>query len=261
MERTCSRSRASSSGSVSARGYDSKMDAVLQQWILNLATDFAVPLKLLPEVLDGDDGQAQALNVKSLRGISPIEGFELLTELADKGLVRLKRGSDTLIPSNARRLLKTPGGEREVSFELTEDGGREWERVAAPDWRQMDEGSGIVAAEDDQATLRDWTWFSQDRDRLMAVLGWYPMVQDEQIDVATIRWEIHSEYEVKYWKRLSNVHVVNFRSSSQREPIRRWVPRGVEPQWFTAWRISRDNWYRKPWDMEGWPPPRSPSSS
>jgi len=233
------------------------MNPVLQHWLLNLAVDFAVPLKFLPPVLDGDDREPHALNVKSLRGISLCEGVAHLVELAENGLIAFTRvgGLETLAPPTVLPLLKNPAAEREISFELTDDGGRAWERASGPRWHDMADGSAVVISEAAQLYQWKWTWFSQDREQLMAVLGWYPMLQNEQIDLTTVKWELHAEYQVKYWKRLSNVHVVSFRSYSHSESMPAWR-RGVEPEWFTDWRNSRDNWYRKPWNMEGWPPVR-----
>jgi len=233
------------------------MNAILQQWLLNLALDFAVPLKLLVPVLDGDDREATALNARSLRGISLRQGLAYLVELADRGLVTFKRNGnpEILTPSTVVSLLNNPGAEQEISFELTDDGGRAWESAASPRWHHMADGSALFSSEEADLFRWEWTWFSQDRQQLMAVLGWYPAVQQEQIDLSTVNWELHAEYQVKYWKRLSNVHVVTFRSRSASDSLPPWS-RGIEPGWFTDWRISRHNWYRKPWDMEGWPPER-----
>jgi hypothetical protein len=227
------------------------MNAVLQQWLLNLVVDFPVTLQLLAPVLDGDDLESHALNVKSLREISLNEGVGYLVELAGNGLIVFERNSDleTFAPSNIPLLLKTPGAEREISFKLTEAGGHVWESLAEPLWYSMDDGSAVLTSEEADLYQWQWTWFSQNREKLMATLGWYPMLQREQIDLSSVQWEQHDEYQVKYWKRLSNVHVVSFRSCSAAGP------RGVEPEWFTAWRTARNNWYRKPWNMEGWPPP------
>jgi hypothetical protein len=50
------------------------MNPVLQQWLLNLAIDFPVPVRLLPPVLNARDSEATALNVKSLRGFTLEDG-------------------------------------------------------------------------------------------------------------------------------------------------------------------------------------------
>jgi len=125
------------------------MNAVLQHWLLNLAVDFAVPLKFLPPLLDGDDREPHALNVKSLRGVSLCEGVAHLVELAENGLIAFTRvgGLETLAPPTVLPLLKNPAAEREISFELTDHGGRAWESACEPRWHDMADGSAVVISE------------------------------------------------------------------------------------------------------------------
>jgi hypothetical protein len=212
-------------------------------------------LKLLPPVLDGDDQKATALNVKSLRGLTFRDGVAYLVDLANHGLVAFRRngGSEILAPSTVLPLLASPDGKKKISFELTDEGGRAWESAASPRWHHMADGSAVLGSEEGNSCGWDWTWFSQDRERLMSVLGWYPMLQREQIDISTINWEVHSEYQVKYWKRLSNVHVVTFRSWPAGDSMPAW-PLGFEPPWFRDWRISHGDWCREPWEVGEWPP-------
>ncbi len=232
------------------------MNAALQQWLLNLAVDFPVPLRLLPPLLDGDDRQSHALNVKSIRGVTLRTVVARLIELAESGLIIFtgETGFGKIAPAGVVSLMNRPGAEREVSFELTAAGGMVWETSAQPRWHEMEGGSAIASSEDGGLMQWDWTRFSQCRDRLMAVLGWFPMVEHgAQIDHGTVRWEFHSEYQVRYWKRLPNVYVVSFRSWSAGDPLPQWKPRGAEPEWFTTWTIARSSWYLHPWEMAGWP--------
>jgi hypothetical protein len=174
-----------------------------------------------------------------------------LGELANRGLIAFRRIGDEeyLAPSGISSL-----PEREVSFELTGAGGRAWEKAAEPRWNEMTSGFAEQNSLADGGYRWDWTWFSQDRERLMAVLGWYPMIQREQIDLSSVEWTTHDDYPVNYWKHLPDIHVVRFCSVSAGESMAGW-PRGHEPQWFTDWRVSSQSWYRKPWEMAGWPPP------
>jgi len=118
----------------------------------------------------------------------------------------------------------------------------------------MDAGFGQPSDEDGDLRRWDWTFFSQNRDRLMAVLGWVPMIDNSRIDLDTVTWKTHSEYPVRYWKQLPDVHVVKFQAQQEPESPRRsdWVF-GRMP-WFSMWFTARSDWYRKPWDLEGWPP-------
>ncbi len=233
------------------------MDALLQQWLLNLAIDFAVPLRLLPPLLEGDDSQAHALNVKSLHGF-PIETIvDTLIDLAGRGLIAFHRESAALTASEVLQMSPAVR-EREISFELTEAGGRAWEVLAQPRWHEMDDGYLEPRYEDGKEAdweSREWhcVWCSQNRDRLMAVLGWFAQIEHHLVALDTITWNTYPEYPVNYWKRLSNVHVLTFRGRPTPDDREVW-PQRREPKWFTAWRIARSNWYRHPWDLEGWPP-------
>ena len=126
--------------------------------------------------------------------------------------------------------------------------------MAVPRWDEMDDGEAIPCDENGKIVGWDWTFFSQSRERLMAVLGWFPQIQNgEQIDLDTVTWRFAADYQVKYWKRLPNVHVVRFRTTLTDPRQTNWNF-GVDPEWFRTWDDARSNWYRHPWEMEGWPP-------
>ena len=234
------------------------MNAVLQQWLLNLAIDFPVPFRYVPPLLNGNDDEAHTLNVKSLPGFTLNEGVRALVELAENGLLLFtslsEEGGSRIVAPSAVPSIADHGVKAKLWFKLTQAGGRAWESAAEPRWHDLDDASGIPSDHSGSPAGWDWTWFSQNRDRLMAVLGWYQMFgHDEQIDLGTVTWRLAKHYRIKYWKRLPNVHVVTFRSLRVGEYMPVWK-RGVAPEWFSAWRIARSAWYRRPWEMEGWPP-------
>ena len=82
-------------------------------------------------------------------------------------------------------MLARSSAEKEISFELTDEGGRAWESAARPQWHRLTGGSA-VSSEEDNPNCMDWTRFSHDRERLMSVLGWYPVVQGEPVGIRTI---------------------------------------------------------------------------
>ena len=231
------------------------LNPVLQQWLLNLAIDFPISLHLLPDILAGDDRKPHALNVKSLKGFTLENGLMCLAELADSGFIEFEQSSpgepQRIRPLDVIALMSKPGFERKISFRLTQAGGRAWEELAAPHWDQMDQAWGTPAH--DNLRVMDWVLFSQNWDRLIALLGWWPMTNggEENVDFRTVSAELAQEYEVMYWKRLPNVHVLKFQTKRPEDP-----PRGYksQPLWFKKWCNNRFRWYRKPWELEGWPP-------
>lgn len=234
------------------------MNGVLEQWLLNLAIDFPVEVRLLPAVLDGDDREPHALNVRALRGFSLEDGAHRLVELAEHGVVELireiERGEPRVVaPSEILPLMARHDIPKELSFRLTAAGGRAWEAAAQPRWHEMHDGFATAREQRGELVGFDWTCFSQNRERLMAMLGWWPMLEQEHVNLDTVAWKLAEDYEVKYWKRLPSVHVVTFQSLSGKPSTVAWR-RGAEPRWFQEWRIGSSAWYRPPWEMEGWPP-------
>src|SRR5207249_1289788 len=134
-----------------------------------------------------------------------------------------------------------------VYLQLTALGGEAWERLAEPDWGKFISASSTPST----PQCEEWTGdlVSADRDLLIAYMGWYPEVREEQIKLETIRWQTHSDFEILYWKRLPFVYHASFQSASAEA---RWNSYR-EPQWFRDWWVSTSCWYKKPWELPNWP--------
>ena len=127
----------------------------------------------------------------------------------------------------------------QVSFELTLRGGEAWERIAEPDWTRFVSESTVEVSGD---------LVSLDRDLLVAYMGWYPELRSEQIQLETVTWQTHEDFEILYWKRLPFVYHVSFAV----EPAKaRW--NNIEPKWFWEWWYSTRSWYKEPWQFPCWP--------
>jgi hypothetical protein len=236
------------------------MDPVLQQWLLNLAIDFPVNLSLLPPVVDGDDSQASALNVRALPGFSFEQAIARLIELAETGLIEFEyhpeNGDSRIVAPSAVRpmMISHADAGRNLSFALTSSGAMAWETAGHPRWHELEDHTGAPIFENGAIVGSEWRVCCQDAEHLMASLGWWPMLHyGEHIDLGSIAWRLEKEYEMKYWKRLKDVHVVTFRSFAGGPAMPAW-PHGTRPEWFTQWWISHSRWYRQPWELEGWPP-------
>jgi len=239
------------------------MNAVLKQWLLNLAIDFPVSFHLLPKLLNGDDREPSPVNVRPLHGFTLAQGVDRLVQLADMGLIAFKQeiseGKTRPIPVSELSCLEVPLESKDrlkgITFELTQTGGNTWERAANPSWFDMEDGFAIPRYANDDLGRGDlvgwdWTLFSQNREHLMASLGWWSTLYDEQLDFRTVELRRADHYKVRYWKRLPNVYIATFQTRCGSTPA--WS-HGRTPQWFTEWRIARSSWHRHPWEMEGWP--------
>lgn len=235
-------------------------DEVIKYWLLNTAVEFGVPLThIFPEV-------SQALNVKPVPGCGSEDYASGLVELFDSGMIALSsevEGDDTRSRTGVLQILdrfrmlskddvtlRTDGrllksyqlrrlSRMQVSFRLTPLGGEAWEKIAQPDWARYVSVSTVSASGD---------VISADRDLLLAYMGWYPEVNREQIQLQTMRWQTHTDFEIVYWKRLPFVYHASFEVQPAEA---RWV--SGEPKWFRDWWVSTCTWYKQPWSLSGWP--------
>jgi hypothetical protein len=247
------------------------MEGVLKQWLLNLVIDFPVSLSDLSKVLNHNDCEPSSLNVKPLLGFTFTQGAHGLAELARIGLITFSHRisqyeSQPIRASELLRLVNQENAHRKLRnfcFKLTPAGGSAWESEAQPSWYDMEDGAGIPCYTNEGQSRGDlvgwdWTLFSQNREHLMATIGWWSMgvhARHEQIDLRTIELTLAAEYEVRYWKRLPNVYVVKFHSRVTAPVMTAWSG-GHTPRWLIDWEIARHKWYRDPWEMAGWPPSR-----
>jgi len=243
---------------------------LIEHWLLNLAVEHPVSLGLLfPEA------EVQGLNVRPVPGCSSedyarslfdlfvAERIELDSEFPEDD-VRSRSGVSTLLDrfrrlsredSIVRHLIprdRPSSGStgqhhhrRRVHFQLTARGGEAWEKTAEPDWRRFVCVSTYSAPNGKSATGE---LISADRDLLLAYMGWYPEVNREQIQLDTIKWQTHTDFEILYWKRLPFVYHASFQV---RPAEARW--NGYrEPEWFRDWWFSTSSWHKEPSQLPNW---------
>ena len=235
-------------------------DEMLRHWLLNLAIEYPVWLGHLFPAVAG-----QVLNVKAVPGCDAQDYARGLIELFDSDLITmsselpeddvesrsgvtgildrfLKLSNDDPRLQRERRRSHLPG---QVTFKLSALGGEAWETIAEPDWTRILTGSRDSTSGD---------LISPNRDLLMGFMGWYPEINQEGIELETITWQTHLDYEILYWKRLPLVYHASFRLHAA-EP--RWgstVPIWFEaPRWFWEWRNSTGYWHKEPWHLPSWP--------
>ncbi len=241
-------------------------DRVIKYWLLDLATEFPRSFGLLFPTVEGE-----ALNVKEIPGRESEDYAEALVELFREGLIELKSdfpGDDVCSQSGVSKIVerftRLPRGERQVRhvgsdsqtegnhqsrhyvrFQLTAAGGQEWEKLAEPDWNHyFNQLGGRKSCE----------IISQNRDLVMAVLGWFQETDGGRVHLNAIQIQKLSDYPILYWKRLPSVFKVNFTFEKAEA---RWSGDGPawlnEPKWFKEWRAAATHWYTKPWELAAWP--------
>jgi hypothetical protein len=235
------------------------IDAVIRHWLLNLAVEIPLDLRrILPAV------QAQGLNVLAVPGCEKRDYARGVIQLHESGMIELssKDAADDVNSSDGVAQIldrfinlskydpdtsprhfgpvhKLPSA-LQVTYKITESGGREWEGCAKPDWDHFVNGS------DDYVSGE---LVSFDKEHLIAYMGWYPEIAGSLIQLDTINWETLRNFNILYWKQLPVVHRVSF----QLQPSgKRWGSDSA-PQWFWDWYLSTAAWYTKPWLMPNWP--------
>jgi hypothetical protein len=216
-----------------------------RHWFLDLAAHDS-PARLdwiVPHV------RPDVCNVLPIPGFGDADYREGLVELIEQELIRLRSSSRAYDTSDAERLIsESLVGESLHSFDfsLTERGGAVWEALAQPKWdhfvkTENEYPNGLNVGSAAQGVLA-----STNRDLLMAYLGWYQPLRHASVQWHTMRWDIHDSYQIRYWKKLSSVHVLNFSCLVDERNL------PPEQDWFEKWARTLSYWYVRPWQLEGW---------
>ena len=246
-----------------------KLDAceIVKHWLLSLAVEFPISLGMLFPMIDDE-----ALNVKPVPDRNPEDYAKALVELFDSAMIKLssefaeddvesKSGisrildrflrfpkEDPAVRRRRDRANRSPEYTKRVRFQLTEIGGKAWEKVAEPDWGRFVFATTTYSGVQPRSEMTG-DLVSPDRDLLIANMGWYPEVRREQIKLETVRWQTHADFEILYWKRLPFVYHASFQTVPA---ATRWSGYG-EPEWFRDWWTSTFSWHKKPWQLPSWP--------
>ena len=239
---------------------------LIQHWILNTAIEFPGRLSdFVPFV------ESEFLNVGEVPGATPDEHAAAFHTLLDTGLVQafaIRNGdeSETLLDRqtveaiiqerlhlphvSSRRRLGTKQPRPSISapdlrWKMTALGGDAWERLAQPDWNRYALTLTDIPPTD---PLTGEIW-SASRDLLMANLGWYRELNEATVVRDTIRVEALHNHPITYWKVLPLVYHASFSCTDF------FLSCGPteQPEWFQQWWRSLDQWYKKPWEVPGWP--------
>ena len=238
---------------------------IIQHWILNIAIEFHPRLSdFVPFV------ESESLNVPEVPGATPNNYAAAFLTLLDLGFVcaypvdtepgeedqtKLDRSavesileqrlqlprvtSRTRLRANQQKPLSKPSTP-DLRWRMTALGGDAWERLAKPNWNRY----GPTLTDDYFGDI-----WSANRDLLMAELGWYRELTSAKVDRDSVRIEVVDSHPITYWKYLPLVYHAAFSCTPDADasPLD-W------PKWFREWWLSQNQWYKKPWELPGWPP-------
>ena len=247
------------------------IDEIVKQWLLTTAIKFPRCLGyIFPEV------EGLALNMIEVPGCGKNEYAKALLALFHAGMIRFSSEESTHaiepradISKILDHLLSLDSGDPTarivryasrrskaaekvvrdpflyVTFELTELGGKAWEKFAEPDWtRFLDQLTDITDEGAGEMTSPDLTL-------IMAYMGWFPPFADHQIKPVTVKVEQVADYPILYWKRLPHVYHATFEFKKANP---KWQEGRIDgPAWFREWWHATTIWYKKPWELPGWP--------
>lgn len=205
-------------------------------WLLSLGWDQFVPLDwLFPTVLES------GLNARTPLGLlAPAERVDALLFLAAEGWIEFDLGHEqqawAALPDEAlRSRLRTASPTPRDAYRLTPAGGAVWEQLTQPRWEEFI---------GERSDLDEMEVYGRNRDRLMAYVGWLPMLRGVVPLIETLVWNTYDSCNVTYWKELPQVHHVHFQVSY--DPSQRCLP---EPAWLRTWSESILKWATKHTDF------------
>lgn len=231
-------------------------DALIKHWLLNLAIECSMPLRVLfpfrwptgnAREIPHAEAEELARNFLALFDVGMIHVFSDLDEdnapsRSDLSSILNRsvalshdlEGSANPRSESRRKVKLTPA--LQLSFELTNSGGEAWERVAKPDWsRFLMERSDFEIAD----------FYSVNRDLLTAYMGWYADINEARILADTVEWDSRKDSEIVYWKKAPIVHHAFCRLEVK--------PPANTPKWLWDWYTSATKWHTDPWELSDWP--------
>ncbi len=231
-------------------------EEVVKHWLLDVAVELPVWLyDIIPNVKD------VKLNVRPIPRCGAQDYATGLLELYHSGAIVLSSEfpeDDATSPVGVQKIIErflTAGAKDQqerpgeiiranrtpkmaVKYGLTALGGASWEKIAEPNWMRFVNSTSDA----ERGEL-----ISANRDLLLAYMGWYSYLNEEEIETDTIEWEHCSDLNVLYWKQLPFAYRVSFGVKSTDV---KWM-HGM-PKWFQEWHLSLFSWYTKTWQLRDW---------
>jgi hypothetical protein len=214
-------------------------------WLLELMVLDPVPLAwILPSF------NRQHTNALPISDYKAHDYAQLLMSAVDQSLVQLLEGNCELSVEASRSTIarleqRVCDLDKQIVVRLTQAGGAAWEGSAKPQWDRFLKFELRFASSDLDDCSVSGLLASRSRDVVMAYLGWYRELESVMVDWSSLKITRQGEYTATYWKHLKDMYEATFDGVHERQD------RAVSPNVFD-WKMSLDNWHRKPWDRLDW---------
>ena len=173
--------------------------------------------------------------------------IETLHRLIASGLISAKNQVDAPIstPQQIKLALNEPRwhigssvDRRTITrYELTQEGGAQWEAFAAPDWQKYIYRSGNW--QDDRKQMI-WEAVCADKALLEEYFESMCFYRPNRASLASVEWDYIAPWDVTYWKQLEGAHRVRFHPPDQTKAQNAKRYPLPKPDWYLslwcAWR-------------------------
>ena len=216
-----------------------------EYWLLETAVDKQFPVSALMA-----SNLAEYLNNKKGHGLTRTALIETLHRLITWRLISAKNEVDAPISTSEEieRALDEPRWSigssvdwRTITrYELTQQGGTQWEAFAAPDWQKYIRTSRHLSDNPDHSDPSIRVAICADKAMLEEYFKSKCFYDAKHVSLGTEEWDYIAPWDVTYWKQLEGAHRVRFqaRDVTEAQNVKRYpLPK---PEWYRslwcAWR-------------------------
>ena len=212
-----------------------------EYWLLETAVEFQFPVRdLMANNLE------EILNNKKGHGLTRTALIETLHRLISWGLISAKNEVDAPIstPEEVERAVDEPRWSigsgvdwRTITrYELTQQGGTQWEAFAAPDWQKYIRTSRHLSDDPDHSNPSIRETICADKALLEEYFKSKCFYDPMHVSLGTEEWDYIAPWDVTYWKQLEGAHRVRFQARDMTEA------RNVE-----RYLLPKPEWYYSLW--------------
>ena len=211
-----------------------------EYWILETVVEGRFPVA---DLMDNDIDVT--LNKKG-HGLTRTALLETLHRLIASGLISAENEVDGMISTHQHieRALNEPirriprvGERKRTYYQLTPEGGAQWEAFAAPDWEKYIYRT-FQLPDDSEQVIREV--ICADKTLLDRYFKSQCFYNAKHVSLATVEWDYIAPWDVTYWKQLEGAHRVRFQEQDETEAQNAKRYSLPKPEWYCslwcAWR-------------------------